>query len=210
MNYNLMSTSSLTGTGVTNRKGENLGDLKDIMIDLESGEIAYAVISFGGFLGIGDKLFAVPFEALTIDKNNEQIIMDVSKEKLENAPGFDKDNWPSSPDRQFVSDVHSHYGYKPYWERRSEYSTVESEGRATGTGYGAGTTGAGTTGYGDSGVGNANRGDYRSSNAGIGDSGDRLSPEEGRIGSSRIKDSGFGDRTAGSDPDDAGLQTDRL
>jgi sporulation protein YlmC with PRC-barrel domain len=210
MNYNLLSTSTLTGTGVTNRKGENLGDLKDIMIDLESGEIAYAVISFGGFLGIGDKLFAVPFEALTIDKINEQIVMDVTKEKLENAPGFDKDNWPSSPDRQFVSDVHSHYGYKPYWERRSEYSNVESESRAAGTGYGTGSTGTENLGYGDSGVGNASRGDYRSGNAGLGNSGDRLSPEEGRIGGSRIKDSGFGDRTAGSDPDDAGLQTDRL
>jgi sporulation protein YlmC with PRC-barrel domain len=83
MDYNLLSTSSLSGTDVTNRKGENLGDLKDIMLDLESGEVAYAVISFGGFLGIGDKLFAVPWEALTFDKSNEQIIMDVSKEKLE-------------------------------------------------------------------------------------------------------------------------------
>ncbi|CAN5262909.1 hypothetical protein BH23BAC1_BH23BAC1_33570 [soil metagenome] len=210
MNYNLISTSSLTGYGVTNRKGENLGDLKDIMIDLESGEIAYVVISFGGFLGIGDKLFAVPFEALSIERNNDQVIMDVTKEKLENAPGFDKDNWPSSPDRQFVSDVHSHYGYKPYWERRGEHSTVESQTRSAGTGYGTGTTGSGGTGYGDSGVGNADRGDLRSGNAGLGDSGSRLSPEEGRVGGSRIKDSGFGNRTAGSDPDDAGLQTDRL
>jgi sporulation protein YlmC with PRC-barrel domain len=147
MDYNLLSTSTLSGTDVTNRQGENLGDLKDIMIDLESGEIAYVVISFGGFLGIGDKLFAVPWEALTIDKRNEQIIMDVTKEKLENAPGFDKDNWPSSPDRQFVSDVHSHYGYKPYWERRSEYSTWDTAGRSTGS------TGTGSPGIGNSGTG---------------------------------------------------------
>lgn len=206
MDYRLLSTSSIAGTDVTNRKGENLGDIKDIMLDLESGEVAYAVISFGGFLGIGDKLFAVPWEALTIDKRNEQIIMDVTKEKLENAPGFDKDNWPSSPDRQFVQDVHSHYGYKPYWDRdrRNEEATVIPD-RDSRTNYGTGTTGTR-----DTGVGNANTGEYRSGGAGIGNSGDRLSTEEGRVGGSSIRESGFGNRTAGSDPDDAGLQTNKL
>ncbi|MDQ3535890.1 MAG: PRC-barrel domain-containing protein [Bacteroidota bacterium] len=189
MDYNLLSTSSLSGTDITNRNGENLGDLKDIMLDLESGEVAYAVISFGGFLGIGDKLFAVPWEALTFDKSNEQIIMDVSKEKLENAPGFDKDNWPTSPDRQFVQDVHSHYGYKPYWERRSSFTSVDSDKGSSTTGFGTGSTGA-STGYGNSGLGN---------------SGDRLSSDEGRIGGSRMRDSGFGDRSSGADPDDSGL-----
>jgi hypothetical protein len=164
----------LTGTGVTNRQGENLGDIKDIMIDLESGEIAYAVVSFGGFLGIGDKLFAVPFEALSVDKRNEQIFMDVTKEKLENAPGFDKDNWPSSPDRQFVSDVHSHYGYKPYWERRGEHSTWDSGGGTMGTGMG--TAGTGSTGTGKPGIGNTGTG-----NTGMGSSGTEYDSGSSRL-----------------------------
>lgn len=211
MNNNLLSSSTLSGTGITNRKGENLGDVKDIMIDIESGEVAYVVISFGGFLGIGDKLFAVPWEALQVDQNHEQIVVDVDKQKLENAPGFDKDNWPSSPDRQFIEDVHSHYGYKPYWERErtSRFESIGSSGRRSeATGFG--TTGSQTTGMGDSGIGNAQSGEYRTGNAGLGNSGDRFSSDEGRIGGSRIRESGFGDRTAGSDPDDAGLQTDKL
>ncbi|MDQ3392601.1 MAG: PRC-barrel domain-containing protein [Bacteroidota bacterium] len=207
MDYQLLSTSSLSGTNITNRKGENLGDLKDIMLDLESGEVAYAVISFGGFLGIGDKLFAVPWESFTFDKVNEQIIMDVNKETLENAPGFDKDNWPSSPDRQFVESVHSHYGYKPYWERRSNMDSVGSD-RDSGTGFGSGSASS-TSGYGDSGFGNSGSGSMGTGNSGLGNSGDDLS-DEGRIRGSRIRESGFGGRTTGSDPDDSGFNTGNL
>jgi sporulation protein YlmC with PRC-barrel domain len=115
MDYNMLSASTITGKGVTNPEGENLGDVKDIVLDMESGNVAYAVISYGGFLGIGDKYFAVPWDALSL--GDDKVLLDVDKETLENAPGFDKDHWPTHPDRQFVSDVHEHYGYKPYWER---------------------------------------------------------------------------------------------
>lgn len=124
MTTNLLSASTLKGTSVKNPAGENLGDIKDLMIDYNSGNVAYAVIAFGGFLGIGDKYFAVPLEALRVDKNTEEIIMDVNKEKLENAPGFDKDNWPTTADREFLTEVHSHYGYKPYWERSQEFRDI--------------------------------------------------------------------------------------
>lgn len=133
MTTNLLSATTLKGTNVTNPAGENLGDIKDIMIDYNSGNVAYVVISFGGFLGIGNKLFAVPMEALRVDKASEDIIMDVNKEKLENAPGFDSDNWPTTADREFLTEVHSHYGYKPYWEREHEY---RGTGTTTGTGFG--------------------------------------------------------------------------
>jgi len=128
----------MMGTNVTNKAGDNLGDIKDIMIDPSSGSVAYVVVSFGGFLGIGDKYFAIPMEAFQIDRTNEEFVLDVDKELLKNAPGFDKDNWPSAADRQFLTDIHSHYGYKPYWERQHEYSST----RAT---SGVSASGAGTT-----------------------------------------------------------------
>lgn len=124
MNANLLSTSKITGRSVTNAKGEDLGDVKDVVVDVESGNVAYAVISFGGFLGIGDKYFAVPWDALKIEGYDDKVLMDVDKKTLENAPGFDKDEWPSSPDRGFVSQVHEHYGYKPYWEKQEEEEDI--------------------------------------------------------------------------------------
>ncbi len=93
---NVLSASTLIGDTIRNRQGEELGSLEEIMIDLNSGRVAYAVLSFGGFLGLGDKYFAIPWQALFVDTEKEEIVLDISKEKLENAPGFDKDNWPST------------------------------------------------------------------------------------------------------------------
>jgi len=112
----IMAADTLEGDDVVNANGENLGEVKDIMIDVSSGRIAYAVLSFGGFLGMGDKLFAVPWNALTLDPENKRFIMNVEKERLENAPGFDKDHWPSMADNRWASDLHSYYGTRPYWE----------------------------------------------------------------------------------------------
>lgn len=110
-----LSSSSITGTDVVNVQGDNLGDIKEIMIDLTTGRVSYVVLSFGGFLGIGEKYFAVPWEAFTIDTDNKQIILSVPKEKLDNAPGFDKDQWPTNADHDYITNVYNHYGYKPYW-----------------------------------------------------------------------------------------------
>ena len=85
------------------------------MLDLENGRIRYAVLSFGGFLGMGDKLFAIPPEALRIDTENKRVILDVDKSRLENAPGFDKDNWPDTSDNDWQVEVYDYYGYTPYW-----------------------------------------------------------------------------------------------
>ena len=86
---------------MVNRAGENLGEIEELMIDLENGRVAYAVVSFGGFVGIGNKLFAVPFEALELDAENHCFVLDVPREKLEKAPGFDKDKWPDFADPRF-------------------------------------------------------------------------------------------------------------
>jgi len=92
----LMGADTLIGNDVYNQADEDLGDIKEIMLDMESGKIAYAVLSYGGVLGIGEKLFAVPWGALTLDTKNKRFILNVEKDKLENAPGFDKDKWPDS------------------------------------------------------------------------------------------------------------------
>lgn len=104
-----LSSSSLSGTSVRNRNGEDLGKVEDLMIDMSNGRVDYAVVSFGGFLGVGDKLFAVPVQAFTTDTDNEELVLDKSKEKLENAPGFDKDNWPDQADSKWRDTVHSYY-----------------------------------------------------------------------------------------------------
>ncbi len=112
----IMSASTLEGDEVVNRQGEKLGELEEIMIDVTTGRIAYAVLSTGGFLGIGDKLFAVPWRALTLDPENHCFILDVDKQRLEQAPGFDKDHWPTMADQSWAEHVHGYYGQRPYWE----------------------------------------------------------------------------------------------
>jgi hypothetical protein len=105
-----MGANTLIGNDVYNLEDEDLGDIKEIMLDMEGGEVSYAVLSFGGFLGIADKLFAVPWSALKLDTENKRFTLDVNKEKLESAPGFDKDNWPDMADPTWQDTIHSYYG----------------------------------------------------------------------------------------------------
>lgn len=113
----VLSATTIIRDKVVNTAGEHLGNIKELMIDLDGGLIAYAVLSFGGFLGMGDKLFAIPWEALTVDTENHSLILDVDKEVLKNAPGFDKDNWPDNAKYEagWLLGVYEYYGYSPYW-----------------------------------------------------------------------------------------------
>ena len=112
-----LSTSTLTGTTVRNNSGETLGDIKDFMLDVDNGRVLYAVLDFGGFLGIGDKYFAVPLEAFRADTQSEKLVLDVDKVMLQNAPGFDKNNWPVTPNDSFIESVYSHYGQAEAYNR---------------------------------------------------------------------------------------------
>jgi sporulation protein YlmC with PRC-barrel domain len=112
----VMSGSTLTGDNVVNAAGEDLGKIQDIMLDTPTGRVAYAVLSFGGFLGMGDKLFAIPWDQLSLDEENKRFVLNVNRAKLENAPGFDKDNWPDMADPSWGSRIYSYYGSHPYWE----------------------------------------------------------------------------------------------
>jgi uncharacterized protein YrrD len=111
-----MAADTLEGDEVRNESGENLGTIDHIMIDVPNGKVAYAVLSFGGFMGMGDKLFAVPWNALRLDTEQKCFVLNASKEYLESAPGFDKDDWPTFADEKWARDVHSFYQSQPYWE----------------------------------------------------------------------------------------------
>ena len=84
-------------------------------IDVPTGRVAYAVMSVGGLFGIGDKLFAIPWQALTLDTENKCFRMNISSEQLKNAPGFDKDHWPTMADQTWAQQIHDYYGAEPYW-----------------------------------------------------------------------------------------------
>lgn len=92
-----LAVSSLIGDNIFNHAGDSLGKVKDIMIDITEGKIVYIVIEFGGFLGINQKYFAVPFQALTVAKEHRNaFILDETKESLKRYPGFDKGHWPDT------------------------------------------------------------------------------------------------------------------
>jgi sporulation protein YlmC with PRC-barrel domain len=110
---NLMGADTLVGNDVFNKASESVGDIKDIMIDMKSGSVSYAVLSFGGFMGVGEKLFAVPWDALKLDTVNKRFELDVTKERLEGAPGFDKNKWPDMADPAWVAGIHAYYGTTP-------------------------------------------------------------------------------------------------
>jgi len=107
-------SSNVVGMRVDNPQGEHIGRIESLVMDLKSGKIRYAAVSFGGFLGMGEKLFAVPWGALKIQYNTERsqnhVVLDVSKSRLEKAPGFDKNHWPNFADHQWANEVNAFYG----------------------------------------------------------------------------------------------------
>jgi sporulation protein YlmC with PRC-barrel domain len=111
-----LSATTIIGDSVNNPQGENLGTIKDIMLDLDTGRVAYAVLSYGGFLGMGDKLFAVPWNAMRLDAPNHAFVLDVDQERLKEAEGFDPNEWPDMADQSWGRRLHDFYGAQPYWE----------------------------------------------------------------------------------------------
>lgn len=111
-----LSASSLCGDKVRNNEGEHIGEIKEIMLDTYNGRISYAVLAFGGFMGMGEKLFAIPWQALSLDRENKEFVLNIKKETLKNARGFDPNDWPDFADDKFNTEIYSYYGYQPYWE----------------------------------------------------------------------------------------------
>jgi sporulation protein YlmC with PRC-barrel domain len=93
--FRLMRASQLMGKNVENPKGENLGEIKDLVIDVNNERVFYAILEFGGFLGLGEKLFAYPVRYFNpTSANTDKLVLNVDKEKLKAAPGFARDSWP--------------------------------------------------------------------------------------------------------------------
>ena len=115
----LMGADTLVGNDVCDLKGESLGDIKEIMLDMRSGKVGYAVLAFGGFMGMGEKLFAVPWNALKLDTENKRFTLNAEKDRLKQAPGFNKDSWPDMADQAWVNEIHSYWAPKLYSEMPS-------------------------------------------------------------------------------------------
>ena len=105
----LLTATSIIGDHVENHSGEDLGKIKDIMLDVKRGVVEYVVIEFGGFLGIGEKYFAVPFEALELKAGKQVYILNKEKSFLKKAPGFNKEHWPCT-NSQHYADVNGYWG----------------------------------------------------------------------------------------------------
>jgi sporulation protein YlmC with PRC-barrel domain len=175
----LMGADTLIGDSVVNGTDEDLGDIKEIMIDMNNGQVAYAVLAFGGFLGMGEKLFAVPWQALHLDTVNKRFVLNVEKDRLKNAPGFNPDDWPDMSDVQWAMQIHTFYGTDP---NRAGGPTMGPSvpmggtigGAGTGAGMGAGmgsSMGAGSAGSSGVGAGTAGTGAAGSSTTGGGSMG---------------------------------------
>lgn len=114
-----ISSSTACSCTIKTARDEKVGKIKDIMIDTETGDVAYVVLAVDeGFLNMGTKLLALPWQAFNYHTHQEDVIVvNVEKDKLERAPGFDNDNWPKGPQHEFINDVHTYYGYE---RRRAE------------------------------------------------------------------------------------------
>ena len=128
----VMAASTLDSDKILSTDGEEVGKVKEIMLDVQTGRIAYVVMSSGGFLGIGDKLMAIPWSALTLDTTRKCFLLSLSSERVKNAPGFDKDHWPTMADRTWATSVHQYYGREPYWQQLGADEEYE-RGRSVGS-----------------------------------------------------------------------------
>ncbi len=116
---NIVRGKDIEDRSVRNTKGEDIGSIKDVMIDISGGCIVYAALSFGGTMGLGDKLFAIPWAALQYNAADDYFVLDLPGDRLEDAPGFDRDNWPTTAERKWLTGLYNHYGYTPYQGRTS-------------------------------------------------------------------------------------------
>src|SRR5262245_16499199 len=114
----LLRSKTLFEYRVKSPQGEDLGKIEEIMIDMEIGRVAYAVLSFGGLWGLGSKWVPVPCDAVVLQPNEKVLLLKIEKEKIEKAPNFDAATLPELADRQWGAVIHTYYGYPPYWEKR--------------------------------------------------------------------------------------------
>ena len=115
--YGVVPASKIIGETVVNRQDEKVGKIDELVIDAAKNRVAYVVLSYGGFMGGGDKLFAMPWEAFEFSTTENKLILNVDKEKLKAAPGFEKgDKWPDFSDKIWGESIYNYYNYVPPWK----------------------------------------------------------------------------------------------
>lgn len=111
----LISAGKVQGTNVYNTAGDSLGDIHDVMIDKKTGKITYAIMSFGGFLGIGERYHPLPWSTLKYDTRQGGYVVGLTKDQLEKAPTYGAAETPAWGNRGFEKTIHDYYGVAPYW-----------------------------------------------------------------------------------------------
>ena len=109
-----MGAKTIIGEEVIGKNGKKLGKIEELMIDMRTQHVAYALMTFGGFLGMGERLFAVPFRAFHNDGIKGHLFLDVDEDSINNAPYIEKDNWPDMADKNWIREIHAFYGVEPY------------------------------------------------------------------------------------------------
>jgi sporulation protein YlmC with PRC-barrel domain len=110
-----LGASTLVHDRVVNLAGQDIGRVEELMVDVTTGRIAYVVLSFGGFMGFGNKLFALPWAAITVDEAKKRFVCNATRETLERMPGFDKEHWPDLNDLEYAQGVYRQWGATPFW-----------------------------------------------------------------------------------------------
>jgi sporulation protein YlmC with PRC-barrel domain len=110
-----LGATTLIHDKVVNLVGQDIGRIEELMIDVTTGRVAYAVMSFGGFMGIRNKLFALPWSAITVDEARKRFVVNVTRESLDTMRGFDKEHWPDLGDLDYAIGVYRQWGATPYW-----------------------------------------------------------------------------------------------
>ncbi|QYZ78650.1 PRC-barrel domain containing protein [Methanofollis formosanus] len=110
----IVATDRIIGKRVKNALGEYLGEVHHLMVDMASGSIVFAVLSSGGIMGLGEKLYPVPWQALT--EEEDDFLLKMRKETMETAPNFDRGHWPKADDLSWFERVYRFYDYSPPWE----------------------------------------------------------------------------------------------
>lgn len=104
-----LTATSIVGDDIVNQHDEKLGKIDNLMINIKSGQVEYAIIEFGSFIGIGGKLFAIPFAELRVDPAKQRFILEKDKDYLKESPGFDKGHWPDTNDHSYFENVRTYY-----------------------------------------------------------------------------------------------------
>ena len=123
-------TNRLERYDLVNEEGKDLGQVTTFVADMLTGRIAFAIVAFGGFFGISDKWFAVPWEIMVWSPDAKKFVVDMPEKVLKTAPGMDKDNWTEELNYDWLAKCYIHYGLAPYWD-----TTLSSEEQKKGLAY---------------------------------------------------------------------------